>query len=307
MTRDRSRGFTLIELLVVVAIIAILIGLLLPAVQKVRESAANTQCKNNLHQLGVAIQTLNDNYGVMPPLCAPASPAGNNITISGPYAGYNYTIFGFLLPFIEQQNVYRTMSPNGYAGGEYFQVIKTYLCPSDPSNAGGKSQTANGGANGWGAGNYGANYLVFGNPIATTVHGREQGAARMNATFKDGTTNTIVFAERYATCGIGGSLNGTSTYGSLWADSNSVWRPAFCINNVSQTPSTAGYLTCAMFQVQPDYLNSCDNGRAQAGHTGGMNVGLGDASVRFLTSGISPTTWAHACDPRDGNPLGPDW
>jgi hypothetical protein len=127
-----------------------------------------------------------------------------------------------------------------------------------------------------------------------------------------------MFAERYGTCGSSGDPNAgwagppqnTSTpptYGNLWSDSNSVWRPAFCINNASKSPSAAGYPACPMFQVRPNWVSGCDSVRPQAGHASGMNVGLGDGSVRFLTGGLSQATWERACDPRDGAPLAADW
>jgi hypothetical protein len=81
----------------------------------------------------------------------------------------------------------------------------------------------------------------------------------------------------------------------------------FCINNISKTPTAAGYNGCGLFQVKPNVLSACQNGLAQSPHSGGITVTLGDASVRFVSQGISPTTWEQACDPRDGAPLGSDW
>src|SRR4051812_16393741 len=122
MTRVRAQvarpGFTLIELLVVIAIIAILIGLLLPAVQKVREAAARTQCSNNLKQMALAMHDCHDARAILPPICT----NGTTTKVpSGAYAGQNYTLHGWLLPYVEQDNIYKAMTPSGYAGGQYMR------------------------------------------------------------------------------------------------------------------------------------------------------------------------------------------
>src|SRR4029453_15786312 len=119
-------------------IIAILIGLLLPAVQKVREAAARTTCSNNLKQISLAVHSLNDEHGSQIPQITGAFPTGS--TSSG-------TVFYYLLPYIEQSALYNSSGVGGVfsasntvPGGirAYGTVIKTYLCPSDPSAPPGK-------------------------------------------------------------------------------------------------------------------------------------------------------------------------
>jgi prepilin-type N-terminal cleavage/methylation domain-containing protein len=149
MIRARSRsGFTLIELLVVIAIIAILIGLLVPAVQKVRAAAARIQCGNNLHQIGTAAHNYQSTYNTLPPGFLGQGP---NLADSNGLTSYqNVGVLAFLLPYMEQDNIYRAMLtswPNDYLSVTTYynawftnpsstrtaaaNTIKSYLCPAD--------------------------------------------------------------------------------------------------------------------------------------------------------------------------------
>jgi prepilin-type N-terminal cleavage/methylation domain-containing protein len=283
----RWRGFTLIELLVVIAIIAILIGLLLPAVQKVRQAAARTQCSNNLKQISLALHNVQSTYNKLPPLSGPFS---GQINAPNGY-GNNGNIFYWLLPYIEQDNIYKLhptgyawyipgTDPNGDPGPIVNQTIKMYLCPADATNVPVQMW-----AGGWAAGNYVANYQVFAPNNDTTY------TASLTATFQDGTSNTIAFAEKVTRC---------QGYAALWGhgswDYN--WMPAF-MTYVEQGPGVG-------FQVTPTDAQ-CDRFKASSPHTAAMMAGLGDGSVRTLSQGLSPTTFWFACTPRGGETLGSDW
>jgi prepilin-type N-terminal cleavage/methylation domain-containing protein len=142
MIRTNRRGFTLIELLVVIAIIAILIGLLLPAVQKVREAAARTQCQNNMKQIGLGIHNFESAYGWLPPArvdSAPGFPVQEFNTPAPATGNISHGPGTILLPYLEQENVYRI-----YRFDRTFsdplntpavsQRLKVFLCPSTPSS-----------------------------------------------------------------------------------------------------------------------------------------------------------------------------
>jgi prepilin-type N-terminal cleavage/methylation domain-containing protein len=275
------RGFTLIELLVVIAIIAILIGLLLPAVQKVREAAARTQSQNNLKQMSLALHSCNDVNGKLP--CSvgffPNSNNGGQWITPAPHGTLQY----YLLPFMEQDNLYNQTSYESWTVGSNSRV-KVYEAPGDPSLPGNGLTWSNRGAT-----SYASNWNVFqgdGNPVA-----------RIPATFLDGTSNTIVFAERYCICGTDPIQNNQSQH--IWSESGQGVGPG----SDSYNPSI--YSTnIPQFKPSP---SACNPYSYQGFATGVIMVGLGDGSVRPVSSGISQLTWMYALLPADGQVLGPDW
>ncbi len=289
----RRSGFTLIELLVVIAIIAILIGLLVPAVQKVREAAARTQSANNLKQIGLAVHNCNDCYKMLPPLSG-IFPGKNRVLPAG-----QGPITFFLLPFLEQGNVWNSSSYRGryyWSGSVATHPLPIFLNPSDPSTANGIIAHSGG----YAAGCYAANAQVFAlvNPASGAIIDPNGRNARIPATFLDGTSNTIIFGEKYADCGY---------FGTLWAYWNpDHWSPTFA--NTLLGPSSVG--PGSRFQVMPTPYTDpgiCNHALLQTARPGAILVLMGDGSVRDVASSISGTTWWAACTPSGGEVLNNDW
>jgi len=306
-------GFTLIELLVVIAIIAILIGLLLPAVQKVREAAARMKCQSNLKQIVLATHNCADTYtGKLPPgIGSFPQPSLGRCAGNSQGTAWGGLLF-HLLPFVEQGNLYKACicnnGQNGYdpeqgklpsaAGGVMQNRVPIYLCPSDP--------TAKDGFSGWAAvGSYAFNGMIF---QADWV-----GYSQFPASITDGLSNTIFFTETYS-----GATYNNSDQTLWWWDYNSFETPGSS-NGDCGSLGFYGAAYTPLITPSPEFCRTKTQSwgwggaasvcmcRATSPHTGGINVGLGDGSVRFVSASITQNTWFAACTPSTGDNLGSDW
>jgi prepilin-type N-terminal cleavage/methylation domain-containing protein len=266
----RRAGFTLIELLVVIAIIAILIGLLLPAVQKVREAAARMSCQNNLKQLGLACHSYNDAISYLP-------TQGRNVTtartmVNGSPAAGNAQDWGWLyqiLPYIEQGNVYSLASDDAVKQA----TIKTYFCPTRRKPV--LLALPNGSLNDY-VGNGGTNAAATNGVIISRQSSNF--TIDLNA-IKDGTSNTMLIGEKH--------LRTTAYAGGAPNDNQGYWRGIDSdICGLAQTPT--GTSGVPMQDDAVDRHNTLGSTFGSA-HSGGFQCVLADGSVRNISYSINVT------------------
>jgi prepilin-type N-terminal cleavage/methylation domain-containing protein/prepilin-type processing-associated H-X9-DG protein len=343
----RRSAFTLIELLVVIAIIAVLIGLLLPAVQRVREASADTQCKNNLHQLGLAAHNYASAYdGFFPPgsIVSPNSRSGpapgyplEYWTLGRPYDGPYTSVMMFLLPYIEQDNVYKQLDPryfqfdttigawaystapydvgsgvpgnlqNGTGYPHIFDThIKTFECPSD------SPYTTLTNDNDWVVDAHmttagGTQYIDY----VYNVHnfGREMGACNYigSAGYHDNATDTTsrqyrgVYAANSRTR-ITDVKDGTSNTIGFGETASGVLGPSRGNAGYRLTWGGAGSMTTAP-GIDPSRLPVNGPWMFSSKHAGNrVNFSMCDGSVRSISTGVDFWTFQAAAGMQDGVP-----
>ncbi|MBI1832703.1 MAG: DUF1559 domain-containing protein [Planctomycetes bacterium] len=322
----RSRGgVTLIELLVVIAVIAIVIGLAAMGVVKVRSAAARAACADQLRQVGSACHGAESVHRRMPPAFG-FFPYGSDIVNGGNGLG---NLFFHLLPHLQEDTLYkqsrylRTRPRQDFyfytANGVHQTLVSLFQCPSDPTLMPGVNPATN-----YAPSSYAANYLVFANVDANYLSKNAQGKPT-KMTFRDGASQTVLLAEKYASAwwAPGNAapspptplprrgeerMVGGCNWAYFQADCNN---PFFAYveparRNVKWPLDPGAIGTATTFQVQPTAAGGTNPCLPATGHAA-MNVGMADGSVRSLSAGMAPGVWWALVTPAGGEALPGDW
>jgi len=340
------KGFTLIELLVVIAIIAILIGLLLPAVQRVREAANRATCANNLKQIGLAIHNYENTYSTLPP-SRYSGMIGSTINVNPgptpPSGAGKASLAVMILPYLEQEqlynkcvtydgvftnmgdcNVWQMRMNAANATPVTRQVkVKVYVCPSDATIASTGFCTSNGD---WQSSSYIYSYMVFGgggggnNYIGGTGYDNDLSKYKL-ASIPDGTSNVIGFAEKVGACkNVSGNNNGVNANGFVGPgtlDSGNNMAGTGGYGHLWMYPGSnrdwapylgpqSGGLWDQVPQVGIYDASKCDNIGISTAHSAAKALMM-DGGVRDINANITRVTLNRALVPNDGMPLGMDW
>jgi prepilin-type N-terminal cleavage/methylation domain-containing protein len=310
-------GFTLIELLVVIAIIAILIALLVPAVQKVREAAARTTINNNLKQCSLATHNYHDVYKMFPAASAQSGMFAQNT--GGSIAANLRTCWENLMPYVEQLPLAQLVAASTFNGTTITTAVPAFSAPLDFTTSDWVRVT-----------NFAANLRVFTDSGVQTNFTTSlsvcsfTGGVNYNCTtslgrtFLDGTSNTVMFATRYGFCTTLGSLGSSGTANvnglSMWdiTVGNSANGTGGFFGYTTANGQVSGTTITGGWMLAPTLANSSAtqgfaNITAMSFGVGGLAVSLCDASVRMVAPSVSNFTWNAALCPNDGNGPGSDW
>jgi prepilin-type N-terminal cleavage/methylation domain-containing protein len=294
----RRNAFTLIETLVVIAIIGVLLGLLIPAVQKARESALRLASSNDLRQMGLAITMYHDSYGYFPPALVDWDQNDDSPQWKERAGSTHY----FILPYLEQDALAKIGPPYYFWQVYKNHSVRVYLNPCDPTSP------SNGlfadGPDSFGVTGYAASLLSLG------YHYRQEheySQLMKMASITDGLSNTIFITEKSTVCdnpNYAPDIYGTSSFYNIWAygrSSRPEWNPLFLYGVLGPE---------SKFQVNPISSGAsatCDPRLASAPRSAGILAGMGDGSVKLLGAGISPETWWALCTPAGKDVPGPDF